>query len=356
MSNEIRNANIQPPVDMSSEEASSSSSGKENTSSDTSLHLPTKLTTWQKITRNLLITLAIQAGLFGINWVWENVVTSRMKPNRADRYRTLGSVVYSVVSTGVWVTFVMNTLSKFGVSLKPMLAAAGVLGIALGFGAQTLIKDFMSGVFILLENQMNVGDVVTINDQTGTVDHITLRYIHLITTQGSAVYISNGTIDTVVNYSQHDNMAQIDVLLPFPLLKENKDSNMPCQVETHLAYALANALKVDHDKGGLKDVVIAHSKPTEEGKPVFLGGCLYVQPQDRNYEMLRTLSGKIFFNGVTKIDAQGTTLQINAYCKPGLKWRAEYTIKDIVRHLVEDGALSAPLQRMENLVLNERSN
>ena len=96
-------------------------------------------------------------------------------------------------------------LILFDVDIRPILAGAGVIGLAIGFGAQSLVKDFVSGLFILIENQYNIGDKVKIGSSEGNVIKITMRSTVLRDEEGKTYYISNGSIKGVINMSQHRN-------------------------------------------------------------------------------------------------------------------------------------------------------
>src|SRR3989344_4670190 len=93
-------------------------------------------------------------------------------------------------------------LGFFGVDAKPILAGAGILGVALGFGAQSLIKDFLSGLFIFFEHKYSIGDRVKIGDFEGIVYRVTMRSTVLKDDEGNRYYIANGTINNVRNFSQ----------------------------------------------------------------------------------------------------------------------------------------------------------
>jgi small conductance mechanosensitive channel len=102
-------------------------------------------------------------------------------------------------------------LSELGVSIAPILGAAGIVGIALGFGAQSLVKDYFTGFFLLLENQIARGDVVRVADCSGVVEDITLRYIRLRDFAGNVHYVPNGLVTTVTNMSRDFAYALMDI-------------------------------------------------------------------------------------------------------------------------------------------------
>ncbi len=118
-------------------------------------------------------------------------------------FRYIDTVVISLVAG-------MLALSELGISIAPILGAAGVVGLAVGFGAQSLIRDYFNGFFLLLENQIRQGDVVEVCGKTGVVEDITLRYVCLRDNEGSVHYVPNGQIDIVTNKSRDYAFALID--------------------------------------------------------------------------------------------------------------------------------------------------
>lgn len=130
---------------------------------------------------------------------------------RIKRLNTLEQVFRYMATVLIILIAAMLVLSELGISIAPILAAAGVLGIAIGFGAQSLVKDYFTGLFLLLENQVRQGDVVEVAGKGGLVEEMTLRYIRLRDYEGSVHYIPNGTIDTVTNRSRSFAYAVIDV-------------------------------------------------------------------------------------------------------------------------------------------------
>lgn len=121
---------------------------------------------------------------------------------RVARYAA--SVIVFIIASGL-------VLSVLGVSVAPLLATAGVAGIAIGFGAQSLVKDLFAGFFVLLENQIRVGDVVSIAGQDGVVEEVTLRYVRLRDYEGNVHFVPNGEITTVTSRSREFAHAVIDV-------------------------------------------------------------------------------------------------------------------------------------------------
>lgn len=130
---------------------------------------------------------------------------------RASRAETLWTVLRRVILLVVLITAVLFTFTVWGLSLAPFLGVGTVLAAALGFGAQDLVKDFLSGFFILLEDQFHVGDVVTIADTTGVVEDIQLRVTLLRDLEGNQHYVPNGQIAVTSNFTSKYAQPVIDV-------------------------------------------------------------------------------------------------------------------------------------------------
>lgn len=129
----------------------------------------------------------------------------------AMRIRTLMSVLWTIVAGLVWFTAVLTILGQVGVNVTPILASAGVVGLAVGFGAQNLVKDFVSGFFLILENQIRVGDVAIINGTGGLVEAITFRTI-VLRDQAAVVHVfPNGSINTLSNMTKDWSAYVMDI-------------------------------------------------------------------------------------------------------------------------------------------------
>lgn len=131
------------------------------------------------------------------------------------RIETLARVFRYISSTAIYLVAGMLALSELGISIAPILGAAGVVGLAVGFGAQSLIKDYFNGFFLLLENQIRQGDVVEVSGKSGLVEDVTLRYVCLRDYQGNVHYVPNGLITTVTNMSRGYAYAVIDVSIAY---------------------------------------------------------------------------------------------------------------------------------------------
>jgi small conductance mechanosensitive channel len=163
---------------------------------------------------------------------------------RRQRTETLGSVLRSIASATVGVIAFAMVLGEIGVNLAPVVASAGIVGVAVGFGAQNLVKDFLSGMFMLLEDQYGVGDVVDAGPAVGVVEAVTLRTTRLRDVEGTVWYVRNGEITRVGNKSQGWSRALLDVPLA-----------LGTDVPTVRALALEVAQGV-HDDEAYRDMVL----------------------------------------------------------------------------------------------------
>jgi len=136
------------------------------------------------------------------------------------RIETVGRVFRYIATIVISIIAIVEVLHQLGISIAPVLAAAGVVGLAVGFGAQSLIKDYFNGFFILLENQIRQGDVVEAGDKAGLVEEVTLRYVRMRDYSGNVHYVPNGLITTVTNMSRGFAQAVIDIGVAY---RENVD-------------------------------------------------------------------------------------------------------------------------------------
>lgn len=133
----------------------------------------------------------------------------------AKRIKTLTSVLWTIGSGLLWFIVVLMALGQFGVNIGPILAGAGVVGLAVGFGAQHLVRDLVSGFFLLLENQIRVGDTAIINGTGGLVESITFRTVVLRDLSGIVHVFPNGSINTLANATMDWSAYVIDVAVSY---------------------------------------------------------------------------------------------------------------------------------------------
>jgi small-conductance mechanosensitive channel len=138
---------------------------------------------------------------------------TRQSQLREQQTRRLSGMAYRAGSKVVWAIAVLTALSEFHIDILPAVTFAGLASLALGFGAQTLVRDVVAGLYIFLEDQYVVGDTVQISEYSGRVEHLTLRRTVLRDTRGALVTIANGEIRTVSNLSRDWSQAFVDVSL-----------------------------------------------------------------------------------------------------------------------------------------------
>ena len=157
---------------------------------------------------------AVQERLGALHRATPNaLLETREHSLRAEqRIEALASVLRSVIGFVIFAVALFLILGELGLNLGPLLAGAGIIGVALGFGSQSLVRDFLSGMFILIEDQFGVGDIVDLDLQTsGTVEAVSLRTTRLRSVDGTVWHVPNGDIRRVGNKSQHWSRALIDV-------------------------------------------------------------------------------------------------------------------------------------------------
>lgn len=120
----------------------------------------------------------------------------------ALRANSISQLLRSIITVVVWSIATITVLSIFGINVAPLLTSAGVIGVSLGFGAQTLVKDYLAGIFLIIEDQYGVGDIVDVGAVTGTVAEVGLRVTRIRDTDGVMWYVRNGEILRVANQSQ----------------------------------------------------------------------------------------------------------------------------------------------------------
>jgi moderate conductance mechanosensitive channel len=168
----------------------------------------------------ILVIVFILTGKF-LNYILNklkfNLIDRAEKDDTKDtiesekRINTLSGIIKGIVRIMLVLTFSITLLGKFGIDLGPILASAGIIGLAVGFGAQELVRDFISGFFILLENQVRTGDVAIINGTGGLVEKIQLRTITLRDFAGTVHVIQNGKINSISNMTKEWSAVVLDI-------------------------------------------------------------------------------------------------------------------------------------------------
>jgi moderate conductance mechanosensitive channel len=181
-----------------------------------------------------------------------NQTTSHLE--EIKRINTVTMVLRYIITTVIIAITIVEVLHELGISIAPVLAAAGVVGLAIGFGAQSLVKDYFTGFFLLLENQIRKDDVIEVAGKSGLVEEITLRYIKMRDDDGNVHYVPNGQILTVTNRSRDFSYAGIDITLA-----DQEDSNKVMQLTQQIADQLAQ-------DDAFKNKILAPAEVTDIGK------------------------------------------------------------------------------------------
>ncbi|HUF32002.1 MAG TPA: mechanosensitive ion channel family protein [Acidimicrobiales bacterium] len=139
------------------------------------------------------------------------MLSAPLNARSRQRAETLGVVLRSITKAVIGIIAALLVLGEVGLNLGPLIAGAGIVGIALGFGSQTLVRDFLAGIFLLIEDQFGVGDIVDLGDATGTVEAVTLRITRIRDVEGTVWHVPNGEIHRVANFSQEWSRALLDI-------------------------------------------------------------------------------------------------------------------------------------------------
>ena len=145
-------------------------------------------------------------------WVQDSGLASQRQSQRAS---TIGSVLSSVSTVVIWAVAILMIVSELGYNVAPVLASAGIAGVALSFGAQSLVKDYLSGIFMVAEDQLGIGDSVDLGEAVGTVENVGLRVTQVRDVKGTLWHVRNGEILRVGNQSQGWARCVLDIPVPY---------------------------------------------------------------------------------------------------------------------------------------------
>jgi small conductance mechanosensitive channel len=216
-----------------------------------------------------------------------------------QRIEALGSVLSSVASFVIFIVAGLMILGELGINLGPLLAGAGIVGVALGFGSQSLVKDFLSGIFILVEDQFGVGDIVDLDTTTsGTVEAVSLRTTRLRAVDGTVWHVPNGDIRRVGNMSQHWSRA-------------------------------------------LLDIEVAYGTDLDHAKEVILGVACAVADDDK--AVLETPD----LWGVEQLGANGVTLRLVVKTTPSEQWRVSRLLRERIKAAFDAEGIQIPFPQQQ---------
>jgi small-conductance mechanosensitive channel len=189
--------------------------GRQRRTAGSEADVPDAATLGAAAARGVVTDSAGEAAQGQINGAAAEAERALVDERRKQRVRALGSILRSVASITIFSIASVVILGDLGINLAPLLASAGVVGIAIGFGAQSMVRDYLAGIFMLVEDQYGVGDVISIGDATGTVENVTLRVTRLRDVSGIVWHIRNGAIEQVGNESQGWARAVVDYPVPY---------------------------------------------------------------------------------------------------------------------------------------------
>ncbi|MFH5881962.1 MAG: mechanosensitive ion channel family protein [Candidatus Izemoplasmataceae bacterium] len=168
-----------------------------------------------------------------INYIKEKLIHGYYIQKKGDRRgKTLGSLVSSSTNVLVWFIIILIILDIFNVDTTPILASAGILGLAIGFGAQSLVKDIVSGFFIIMDNAYNLDETIEVSGYRGKVVYMNLRVTHVQNFMGSIFVIKNGQISTLINWSRNNTTALVDFGVAYDTDLSKVNDIMPAFMET----------------------------------------------------------------------------------------------------------------------------
>ena len=163
----------------------------------------------------LVIVLFQLSGKKLIEKVVRKAIKHEDQESEIKRENTLIGLFSGVLNVVIWLVVVMMILSEIGLNIAPILTGAGILGVALGFGAQSMVRDFLDGFFIILENQYRIGDVITLEDVTGRVEEISLRKTVIRDLDGRVHHVPNGSFTRVSNLTGDYSRAHMDISISY---------------------------------------------------------------------------------------------------------------------------------------------
>lgn len=217
-------------------------------------------------------------------------------PRRESRANSASVVLTSTIIVTIWVIAGLTILGIVGIQLGPLIAGAGIAGVALGFGAQTLVRDCIAGLFMLIEDQYGIGDIVDLGEAVGVVEEISLRTTVLRGIDGTVWHVPNGVVQRVGNRSQLWSVALLDVDVAY-------------NTEIERARRLL-------EQAAQEVCAREHVEPNIVEPPTVLG--------------------------VEALGADGVTLRLTVKVKPGTQWELQRALREHVKRVFDEAAIEIP--------------
>lgn len=234
---------------------------------------------------------------------------AREHARRQSRAASISSVVGNTVTIAIWTIAFIMILGELGLNLGPVIAGAGIAGVALGFGAQSLVRDFISGLFMLMEDQYGIGDVVDLGEAVGTVEELALRTTVLRGIDGTVWHVPNGEIRRVGNKSQHWSTAVVDI-----------DVAYDCDIDAVRTLMLGTAIELCSSDRWSSDVL---------DEPEVLG--------------------------VELLGADGITIRMIVRTAPGAQWSLQRALREALKHSFDDAGIEIPFPQRTLWLRNTES-
>jgi len=225
-----------------------------------------------------------------------DLVSDDADPRRTARVHSISAVVGSTAAIIIWSMALILVLGELGVNLAPLIAGAGIAGVALGFGAQSLVEDCIAGLFMLVEDQYGIGDVVDLDEATGVVEKISLRTTVLRGVDGTVWHVPNGEVQRVGNKSQLWSVALVDI---------------------DVAY--------DCDLGAARQVIIDCATELVESDE--WSGVIIDPPQ---------------LLGVEALGADGITIRVTIKVEPGAQWGLQRALREALKAALDGAGIEIP--------------
>jgi len=239
----------------------------------------------------------------------EAIMGSDVDPRREARAASISNVIGSTITVLIWTIATILILGELGFDLGPFIAGAGIAGVALGFGAQSLVKDCNAGIFMLVEDQYGIGDVVDLGEAIGEVEEVTLRTTVLRGLDGTVWHVPNGEVQRVGNKSQVWSVALIDI---------------------DVAY--------DTDLDRTRELMLSASREL----------CASEEYVDDVLEEPKVL-------GVEALGADGITMRMIVKTTPGSQWALQRHLREVLKATFENAGIEIPFPQRTLWVRNDAS-
>ena len=238
---------------------------------------------------------------------WLQIERTAMERASA-RSETIGQVLRSIAAVAILSIVTLTILGEVGINLGPLIAGAGIAGVALGFGAQTIVRDFLAGMFMLIEDQYGVGDIIDVGDAQGTVEKVSLRTTTVRDVQGTLWHVPNGEIRRIANFSQLWSRALIDIDVAYG---------------ADLRFA---------------EGVVQHVADEMWGDPEWGGDEIVDQPE---------------VWGVQNLGADGVTIRLVVKTEPSQQWKVERELRHRIKEAFDEAGIEIPFPQRTVWVRNE---